>query len=268
MDEDQLARRIVAAVDGLPVPPARRSWDPRASSRRSVLPFRAVALAVASIAFVLVIAPVIVSSVRPASSETKVVVFADDFASGIDTKHWTPMGPSTGYSVLAVNGAVELTLEASATVGTGGYMAANLGSLRCVARGDYEVSIDYTLLDWPSANGTQFVLGEFPPGQVNVRRDQFQTERYAASDSSGHAAIAATEDRAGSLRLVRHGTSVVGSYRAGADRPWVELPAQLTSPFDATFQIFLWSDGKNFAGKKVRVAVDNFRLAATNVVCL
>jgi len=59
VDEGPLARRIVAAVDGLPVPPARRSWDPRASSRRSVLPFRAMALAVASIAFVFVIAPLI-----------------------------------------------------------------------------------------------------------------------------------------------------------------------------------------------------------------
>jgi hypothetical protein len=270
-DEERLRQRIVLAVDALPVPPAPRRAPPRAASAIAFGGFSLAPLAtVAVIAVValLVVVPLVTGRGGPASPQTKLDTFSDDFSGGINTGRWTVMGAGTGHTVAAASGAVELTLEADAKPGSDGYMSASLWTQRCVARGDYDVSVDYELLDWPAANGTQFVLGEFPPGTATVRRDQ-QGDRdtYGASDQRNSASHGTTDTR-GSLRLVRRGTSVAAAHRSSDSAPWIELPVQMTSQFDATFQIFLFAGGNNvFGGKKVRVAVDNFNLSAAKLIC-
>ena len=107
-----------------------------------------------------------------------------------------------------------------------------------------------------------------PPGNATVGRRQIgDRDEYDASDEHVSAGRM-TVDEQGSLRLVRRGTTVTASYRSSDDGPWTALSTQLTSRFDATFQIFLFSGGNDpFGGKKVRVGVDNFHLSASTLVC-
>jgi len=266
MDDEQLRRRIVDAVDSLPVPAARGRLGLRARQRYGP-PLSALAVAAAAALVVLVVLPLGIAAQRSASTDSKLTVITDDFSRGIDPQRWTTMGGGTGHAVRAIDGRVELALDANAVPGADGYMSATLGLLRCVARGDYEVSVDYVLLDWPAGSGTQLVLGEFPPGNAGVRRDQGDRERYGTNGQDGEA-TAFTTDTQGSLRLVRKGTSVTASYRSVVGGPWVELAAHPKSQFDATFQIFLFAGAREFGGKTVRVAIDNVRLAATTVVCV
>ena len=260
MDDDQrLEQRIVLAID-------TRQRMPNRAPSGVAWRLAPLALAVAGAIVLLLVIPLATSS-RPAAQPLP-QTFSDDFSAGIDGSRWTAMGAGTGNSVTAANGAIELMLAADARPGADGYMNANLWTQRCVARGDYDVSVDYRLLDWPAANGARLVLGEFPPGNATVGRRQIgDRDEYDASDEHVSAGRM-TVDEQGSLRLVRRGTTVTASYRSSDDQPWTALSTQLTSRFDATFQIFLFSGGNDpFGGKKVRVGVDNFHLSASTLVC-
>jgi hypothetical protein len=249
MDDERLRQKIVLAVDALPVPPAprRREWH---RANRFGTGFAPALLAVATVAvavLLFVVAPLALTSGRPAASQTKQSTFADDFSAGLDRTRWNTWG-TDGTTVTASSGRVELAISAGAKP-KDGYVSPVLYA-RCVARGDYDVTFDYTLLEWPAANGTQIMIGEFAPGTASASRS-----------------APATADTSGSLRLVRTGTKVRGLHRSSTDGEWVELQAQMASQFDATFQIFLFAGEREFGGRAARVAVDNFVLRGDQVIC-
>src|SRR5262249_27814784 len=103
----------------------------------------------------------------------------------------------------------------------------------CKLDGDFDVQVDYRLLDWPAASGVhlnfgttsaqaggrQNVGGEvafawFPPSVVN--------EPYA--------------DSQGSLRLVRHGSMITGHVRR-SDGSWWKLLTARSPSAEATIQM-------------------------------
>lgn len=267
-DEERLRQRIFLAIDALPVPPAPRQSFVRTTPaiRFGGVSLSQVALVAAVTAVVLVVVVSIVStSGRPASPQSTAATFSDDFASGINLTRWTPGGSgSQPPSVVAVNGAVEVTHGADATSSVNGQPLAGLLLLACVARGDYEVSVDYQLLDWPAANGTQVDLAEYFPGHADINRQQYgDQESYRIGDLL--AGTDATTDTSGSLRLVRRGTRVVASHRSSASAPWIEMAIPTESQFDEAFAFSLTGTGT--PTKTVRVAFTNFHLTAAQLIC-
>jgi hypothetical protein len=267
VDDERLRQQIVLAVDALPVPPAPRRHEWLAAHRVGIGRFSLAPLAIATVAaaaLLFVVAPLVLISVRPAAPQTKQSTFADDFSVGLNRARWNSWG-TDGTMVTASDGRVELAISANAKP-KDGYVSAVLYH-RCVARGDYDVSVDYTLLDWPAANGTQIQIAEFAPGTASVGRSQGSGyESYGAFDGANSGSTQ-TADTSGSLRLVRRGTKVVGLHRSSTSGEWVELPVQMTSQFDATFQIFLFAGEREYGGRVARVAVDNFLLRGDHVIC-
>jgi hypothetical protein len=269
-DEERLRQRIFLAIDALPVPPAPRQSFPRKAPAIGFggVSFSQIALASAVTAVVLlVVASVVSTSGRPASPQAKPGTFSDDFAVGISPARWTVTGTGTGHTVVAVKGAVELTLDADAKPSSEGYYSASLMLLACVARGDYEVSIDYELLNWPAANGTEVGLREYFPGSATISRDEFGERDIYQAHGTSNVVTNETTDARGSLRLVRRGTRVVASHRSSESAAWIELPIQIESQFDETFAIYLAASETGFGGKKARAAFNNFHLTAAQLIC-
>ncbi len=133
---------------------------------------------------------------------------------------------------------------------------------RCTLLGDFDVQVDYRLLDWPASNGVHLNLGTnwpqavgrqnvggelvfawFPPDVVN---DPFS-------------------DLAGSLRLVQRGSTITGYVRH--DGEWIALLTARTTHTESAIQLTVSAQGNEFSDQTVQVAFDNFRINSGRLVC-
>lgn len=187
---------------------------------------------------------------------------------------------------------MDLSLWSFAIFGIGPVMGANDGRLqilhpsysigdpfgaevlsRCRLAGDFDVRVDYLLLQWPSANGVRLGLVT-TPDENNVARISFAAgdgfagypgDVYLTFFADGVQGITGTSDVAGSLRLVRTGGSATGYYyRAGN---WVPLHSGPISTADVRFGLRTWSHSQVFGGAEVKVAFDNLAVNRGQIVC-
>jgi hypothetical protein len=268
VDDERLGQRIVLALDELPVPaaPPRRAIRPSSGRLFGGVPYRQLAIAAGAVLLAVVVVVQSISS-RPAAPQIKLATFSEDFSAGLATSRWMTGGSGEGPAVVAADGRVELVIPAGAGVkGPTNWLMASITS-RCVARGDYEASLDYTLLDWPRGNGVQVWLSEPPPGSAMVARNQQGPGEGIAIYDGVNSASMSESATAGTLRMVRRGAVVTGSHRSSASADWIELPVRMTSQFDATFSAALFAQSPGFGGQKARVAIDNFQVTAPQVIC-
>jgi cytoskeletal protein RodZ len=196
----------------------------------------------------------------------KPVTITDDFSgSSMNPQIWILAPPEgTGVDLAQTNGQLELTMQADATPNpqwnamSAGYWTA------CTLGGDFDAQIDYTLLDWPAANGTVVALGVSWPGVGNVinlvraSRSSGQ-EDYTFAAPSGESRTLDTTDESGGLRMTRVGALVTSYIRVGGR--WESFYSARYRGF-VTLQFVLWASGSDFAHKDVSVAFDNFVLKA------
>lgn len=227
-------------------------------------------LAVAATVLLFVVASqLVVPGGRSASTPPRPEL-RDDFVARIDDARWTLMTEGVGPNIAWSNGRVELNIPADAREAPTSRMAASLSPQNCVARGDYVVSVDYELLDWPPLNGTDLILHEVPPPDAGIDASISRFQNGEVESVMGHSQVNANTVQVagttGSLRLARRGTRVTASYRVG-NGPWKDIPVAIPSLDDATFRIWFVTDQFHFGHQTVRVAVDNFRLTATELTC-
>lgn len=142
------------------------------------------------------------------------------------------------------------------------------GATRCMARGDFDATVDFNLPTWPTADGvwvSLFVTGT----PFNVYRVSWQlqpTEAYGAYLPPAGALLPAT-GTAGTLRLSRRDDIFTAYYRDG--RTWVPLVSGVGPTDDAslTLAVSNISAASPFAGLPVTVAFDNFHVSADRIVC-
>jgi hypothetical protein len=129
---------------------------------------------------------------------------------------------------------------------------------KCELAGDYDAQVDYTLLDWSPDDGVNV---DFSVGDRTVFRHEHSVSTYFPPDRSG---FAPTEDAQGTLRLVRHGRVVTGSYRV--DGGWLTLGSGRadTAPQRVSLGLFTTNDRLS---DDVRVAFDNYRVNRGRLVC-
>jgi hypothetical protein len=203
----------------------------------------------------------------PPASASRSTSFTDSFSGGIDRTRWNVVTHGRGPTVAARNGLVELNIPAEAAAGAGEPISAGLELNGCVATGNYVASVEYQILDWPKLHGVEIAFGELAADAALITRDQ-----YADGDSvHGRGPLVdvrwAVSSPTGSLRLTRKdGTVTVADLRE--DGLWHEFDdVRWPSDGEARFRVGLMSDAAQFAGRRVRIVVDNFQLTAAQVVC-
>lgn len=164
------------------------------------------------------------------------------------------------------NGRLEMAVAASAVAG-GEYNIINgaLGST-CRFQGDFDVRVDFELLNWPLANGVMAELSSWYTAYtaaVGRFSSNNGREEYAGWFPAGANSIASSHS-AGTLRIVREGTKTTAQYRS-SDTWRTVAAAQVSGAPLIGLQIYSRDDW--FADKGVRVAFDNYVLMAEQPGC-
>ena len=141
----------------------------------------------------------------------------------INAAAWTVFGPASSNSAALVNQELEMTLGATATndpaLGAFGIQAAS----RCLLEGDFDMQVDYRLLEWPFGNGAQAALAAEEPASFVGEVDRINSggnDFYTAFSSAAFNATP-TADFSGTLRLVRSGGTSTAYFSSGAN--WVPV---------------------------------------------
>lgn len=266
MDDERLGQRIVLALDALPVPAApatRRLRESRSLSRVFVL--APAAIAAIALVMVIIVATQVLPISRPASQSER--SFSDDFAtSRLDPSRWNFSTQGVGPGVAIGEGRMLMTIPANARSDPQtGFMSAVIGT-RCAARGDYDVQIDWTAVEWPAKGGVQITLAENPSG-VAVLLDHDVDGGPGIASTTGASGFRGPPftDSFGSLRLARTRGTVVASYKVGGE--WIVVGSPMQSPGDAAFNASISSNTQRFGQMQTRVAFDNFRMTADEMIC-
>ncbi len=185
--------------------------------------------------------------------------YVDTFDDNVrDVNVWQLLHDGVGGYFAETNGRMEMTIDGAAGTGISSRV-----DFHCVLKGDFDAQVDYALLTWPPANGANVQFDLFLDYATVGRQSQPWGEEYAAWSPAGYAA-APTADTAGSLRLVRSGTTFRSYYRH--DGAWVLLNTSTAVGGNALLTLEASSTG-NYTGQPVRVAFDNFRIDAADRDC-
>ena len=142
---------------------------------------------------------------------------------------------------------------------------------RCKVRGDFDVQVDFTLLNWPlpeNFNALRLAamdLPQGPGGLQGVMRISYSNEVYQMRAVGGITSVDRT-DFSGKLRLTRTGSTLQGYYWDGT--AFVLLGSSPTSMDDTKFLVdFSSPDGPVVSPAGVTIAIDNFKVALGTAVC-
>jgi Tol biopolymer transport system component len=200
--------------------------------------------------------------------------YSDSFDRGaVDTSFWyTLVDPD---SSLAVQGGHLVESISGAAVPGGQFNQTNtaIGS-PCHLPGDFDMQIDYQLLQWPEHGGFfAALMGIF--GDINVARISTQfappyNQSYNAFSNSSNGFSFATENTlatSGSLRITRVGGTGYAYVRDSSGADWRLLFSAGGNTGEAIPQISLFALAANFGHQDGSVAWDNFRINSGQLSC-
>jgi len=141
---------------------------------------------------------------------------------------------------------------------------------KCLLRGDFDIQVDFSLLDWPSVdqlgtgNGVRIGLGvgegvveRASWGNLSADFPDYPREVYVFDSTTGGVeGITPTGDMSGKLRLVRSGDTLTGYYFSSGS--WVTVASEYVTTEDVGFGINAWSHDHAFMDNDVLLAFDNF----------
>jgi hypothetical protein len=219
-------------------------------------------------------------------------LLVDDFNDNARAALWVEE-ETGGVTIEEVNGRVEITIPSDvpgdAVGGFGGLYVST-----CKLRGDYDIQVNYTLLDWPAAcetgNGVRMVLRAFsgpdplpsPLGPDYLARTERTAFGDALSDFPGEPRnvyvanlqsevlnITPTCARSGTLRQVRRGDRVTALVSDSTIGGFQELTSRLGVPgIDVTVSLGAGSALSVFLRHQViKVAFDDFGINEGTLVC-
>jgi hypothetical protein len=180
--------------------------------------------------------------------------FNDNF---LDPNVWIKLSPppTSTVSVNEINQQLQVAMSSGA--GGGGVVST------CSLGGDFDVQVDYILLNWPTHNDHSVRLGAYDLGGVGMLRFSDSTsELYELGP--GSTAHTPTNDTSGQFRLVRTGSTISGFFRTG--NTWTFLGSETVSTRPTRINLDLGSNG-TFAPGGVSVAFDNFTVNSGALSC-
>jgi Tol biopolymer transport system component len=190
--------------------------------------------------------------------------YLDDFEDNRrESGFWHEIVTGTNISIAETNGRVEVTvLPGAQPGGPFNSLDAHYG-MNCQASDDFDEQIDYTLLEWPAANGFHTALAAYFANAFVQRESQPWGETYSVYFDPNFYSVPTT-DTSGSLRLVRTGGTVIGYYLSGG--AWVPI-ASGPARSDAGVLGFALNAMQDLTDQEVKVAFDNFRLNSGLLEC-
>jgi len=202
--------------------------------------------------------------VAPSGAQVLLEDFDDN---SIDDAWWSVDLYGSGPQLAEVNQQLEIALPGTSS---GADFGARLVS-EFVLRGDFDLQVDFRLLDWPFSNGVRLALAIV--GEYGLERTSFGSqadypswprEVYLTDFADGVHGITATEDVTGTLRLVRTGATQTG-YHASAGQ-WVAIHTGPAPSGDVAIQVHAWSHDYAFRDWNVLAAVDNLAVTSGEVI--
>jgi len=176
----------------------------------------------------------------------------------------------SGPSFAQTNGRLEITVPASATLDQQlGFADTGLMS-NCLLSGNWDMQVDYQLLDWPSDNGVlqvfqagNFVSGQFVNGDGMFRFNPGGTEGLSTNFPDVPNVFLLEAALSGTLRLARQGSTIT-AYRLSAGA-WMPI---LSGAYSADSSDAALTAFTSVATRPdVKVAFDNFRISSGQVTC-
>lgn len=192
----------------------------------------------------------------------------DDFGDDrLDTDLWAPFSATEQVEVRETGQRLELTFPAS----TSGPISQNGVITRCMFVGDFDVQVDYELVDWPAQNGVRIGLvagsGDVVARHSSGVQDATTGEMYHTNFNRIVGGRTGTTDAAGKLRMTRSGATLTGYYWEGSD--WVLLSSgSITSNVaEIPLRLHGWTHDSTFGKEEVRVTFDNMIVNQGTLSC-
>ena len=202
---------------------------------------------------------------RKPSSKPRPVRISDSFSdSTLDPLTWNSWSNGTGTSLAEEDGRLVFSIAGDATFDPQFHGAASNIGTNCKFPGDFDARVDFSLGQWPPANGAAISLIAYGASLEEL------IQRFTAPWGDGYNAYPTgtsakpLADQSGTLRMTRrHG--VVRVYFSHDGR-WREIGrAPLTGAVSVWISVGTFQ--KYWQGQDVSAAVDNFRLTASNASC-
>jgi hypothetical protein len=191
----------------------------------------------------------------------------------VDSSFWYSL-TDPGSALAVQNGRLLESIAGSAAPGGQfNQTAAAIGS-PCHLPGDFDMQIDYQLLQWPEHGGffaaLQGIFGDVAVARVSAPWDPPFNQSYNAWSNSSSGFQFATENTrvtSGSLRVTRAGSTVY-AYVLDATAPgWRLLFSADGNTGEAIPQISLFAQAGTFGHEDGSVAWDNFRINSGTLTC-
>jgi hypothetical protein len=199
---------------------------------------------------------------RRLTRSTPATVFFDSFDTSFNERFWSREVASPGTTMEATRGRLVLTVDPGAQAAAGsGVISDGIDSV-CRLAGNYDVTVDYRLLEWPAAGGVDLQLAT-GSGRTVGRRSVAGEVYFGTAGSRG--GETPTSDLGGSLRLARAGTSERAYYRR--DVRWILLWQSTATRGPTQMQLAVRAAETVFSHQEVQIAFDNFRVRRGFLSC-
>jgi len=180
--------------------------------------------------------------------------FNDNF---LDPAKWESFSGIAGSTIIETNQRLEISLAAGGPGGAGIISRCSLG-------GNFDVQVDYALINWPPMNLYGLSFGAFELGGSIFRNSSTQSSlEFYTVVAGGNAAQVPTTDTSGTLRLVRIGSTLSGLFLSGST--WTQVGSGNVNTGTTRFSLGVGPAAS--APGDIQVALDNFRANLGTVVC-
>ena len=199
--------------------------------------------------------------------KAKPVTISDSFDGDfVDPTIWHQVRTDANVSIAEQEGRLLVTVGAGAVPGgTYDMIDVHVGT-QCSFTGDFDARVDYTLLEWPSADNVLVGLSAIYAGAVVGRESGTQSgDQYTAwvGPSNGSVPL---PDGSGSLRIARiDGIATTYIWHRGR---WSRLAVGSSQGAAVLGLQAMWADRQfPFGRQEVKVAFDNFTVTGANPIC-
>ena len=191
--------------------------------------------------------------------------FLETFSSAAKDPIWHTIQRGTDTSFVQQNGRLEITIGANSQPGgVFNDIDAHYG-LNCSLPGDFDIQVDFSLPEWPAANGSFAQLQAiFANASILRQSAPWGAETYNANSGAAFQNVATT-DLSGAFRLVRSGGQLKAFYR-DPSFGWTTLLSAPGQP-DAVTPGLALSANQDFGHQEVKIAFDNFRISSGALSC-
>jgi hypothetical protein len=213
------------------------------------------------------------SPTRATTLKPRIVTISDNFdGNQIDGTIWYQIHQGSGWPPLSESkGHLEFVFPPGTAPGPpwnnyGGHVGT-----RCQFPGDFDARVDFSLVQWPAANGiVVWLRAFFEPNNYGwagtFRQNSPWGEQYSGVISGGNGASTPLDDSTGTFRLVRRNGDITTYFLHNAN--WIKLGSDVNrSPVVITIGADTTTTSPPARNDQVIVDFNNFTVTAANPIC-